>query len=43
MVETLEKYLLYVGNPVAAAESLNIHRNTLLYRSIRLKNLRILI
>lgn len=39
MVETLEKYLLYVGNPVAAAESLNIHRNTLLYRINKIKEL----
>ena len=39
MVETLETYLHYVGNPVAAAESLNIHRNTLIYRINKIKEL----
>lgn len=32
LLDTLKQYLYYVGNPVAAAESLHIHRNTLLYR-----------
>jgi|GEM_PF-343357 len=39
LLETLEKYLLYVGNPVAAAKALNIHRNTLLYRVNKIKEL----
>ncbi|HWQ75851.1 MAG TPA: helix-turn-helix domain-containing protein [Syntrophomonas sp.] len=39
LLETLEKYLLYVGNPVAAAKALNIHRNTLLYRINKIKEL----
>lgn len=32
LLETLEKYLFYVNDPVSAAKALNIHRNTLLYR-----------
>lgn len=39
LLETLENYLLYVGNPVAAAKALNIHRNTLLYRVNKIKEL----
>lgn len=39
MVETLEKYLLHVGDPVTAAKALNIHRNTLLYRINKIKDL----
>lgn len=39
LLETLEKYLLYVGNPVTAAKALNIHRNTLLYRVNKIKEL----
>lgn len=37
MLETLNKYLLYVGNPVKAADELHIHRNTLLYRLNKIK------
>ncbi|MBQ6701028.1 MAG: helix-turn-helix domain-containing protein, partial [Oscillospiraceae bacterium] len=36
---TLEKYLYYVDDPVSAAKSLNIHRNTLLYRINKIKEL----
>lgn len=31
--------IYYVGNPVAAAKVLNIHRNTLLYRVNKIKEL----
>ncbi len=36
---TLEKYLYYVDDPTSAAKSLNIHRNTLLYRINKIKEL----
>lgn len=39
LLRTLEKYLLYVDDPVAAARSLNIHRNTLLYRLGKIREL----
>lgn len=39
LLETLEKYLYYPENPVAASESLHIHRNTLLYRIKKIKDL----
>ena len=39
MLETLEKYFLYVNEPVEAAKSLNIHRNTLLYRINKIKEI----
>ena len=39
LVESLEKYLRYVGDPVSAAAELNIHRNTLLYRINKIKEL----
>lgn len=39
MLETLDKYLLYVNEPLKAASSLNIHRNTLLYRINKIKEL----
>ncbi len=32
LLKTLECFLLHVDDPVSAAKSLNIHRNTLLYR-----------
>ncbi len=39
LLETLKQYLYYVNNPVAAAESLHIHRNTLLYRINKIKEI----
>ena len=39
MLETLEKYFLYVNEPAEAAKSLNIHRNTLLYRINKIKEI----
>ena len=39
LLRTLEKYLLDVDDPVAAARSLNIHRNTLLYRLGKIREL----
>lgn len=36
---TLERYLYFVDDPVSAAKSLNIHRNTLLYRINKIKEL----
>lgn len=39
MIETLDKYLMYVNDPLYAAKSLNIHRNTLLYRINKIKEL----
>lgn len=39
LLETLDQYLLFVNNPVKAAQSLHIHRNTLLYRINRIKEL----
>ena len=36
---TLEQYLLHVGDPVAAAEALHVHRNTLLYRINKIREL----
>lgn len=38
-LETLNQHLFFVNQPVAAAESLHIHRNTLLYRINRIKEL----
>jgi len=37
LLETLEQYLLHVGDPVEASKALNIHRNTLLYRINKIK------
>ncbi|MBQ9987571.1 MAG: helix-turn-helix domain-containing protein, partial [Erysipelotrichales bacterium] len=39
LLSTLEGYLRYVGDPVTAALDLNIHRNTLLYRINKIKDL----
>ncbi|MBE6114773.1 MAG: hypothetical protein E7191_06790 [Erysipelotrichaceae bacterium] len=39
LLPTLESYLQYVGDPVSAALDLNIHRNTLLYRINKIKDL----
>lgn len=39
LLHTLEKYLYYVDDPVSAAKSLNVHRNTLLYRINKIKEL----
>lgn len=39
LLPTLECYLQYVGDPVTAAEEMNIHRNTLLYRINKIKDL----
>ena len=39
LLKTLDRFLLYVDDPVTAANSLNIHRNTLLYRINKIKEL----
>ena len=39
LLKTLDRFLLYVDDPVTAANSLNIHRNTLLYRINKIKKL----
>ncbi|MBQ6490743.1 MAG: helix-turn-helix domain-containing protein [Atopobiaceae bacterium] len=39
LCRTLEQYLLHVGDPVAAAEALHVHRNTLLYRINKVREL----
>jgi DNA-binding PucR family transcriptional regulator len=39
LIDTLDKYLIHVNDPVAAAEALFIHRNTLLYRINKIKEL----
>ena len=39
LYETLREYLRYVNDPVAASAVLNIHRNTLLYRINKIKEL----
>lgn len=39
LLETLEKYLYYPENPVAASKALHIHRNTLIYRINKIKEL----
>ena len=39
LCETLEQYLLHVGDPVAAAKALHVHRNTLLYRINKVREL----
>lgn len=39
LCQTLEQYLLHVGDPVAAAEALHVHRNTLLYRINKVREL----
>ena len=39
LLPTLERYLQYVGDPVTAALDMNIHRNTLLYRINKIKDL----
>ena len=39
LMNSLETYLKFVGDPVSAALSLNIHRNTLLYRINKIKEL----
>ena len=36
---TLEQYLLHVGDPVTAAKALHVHRNTLLYRVNKVREL----
>ncbi len=39
LMASLEKYLQFVGDPVSASIELNIHRNTLLYRINKIKEL----
>lgn len=39
LCRTLEQYLLHVGDPVAAAKALHVHRNTLLYRINKVREL----
>ena len=39
LVRTLERYLLHVDDPVTAAKELCIHRNTLLYRLGKIREL----
>lgn len=39
LLETLDRYMLHINNPVTAANELNVHRNTLLYRVNRIKEL----
>lgn len=39
LLQTLDAYLSHVDNPVAAAQSMHIHRNTLLYRVNKVREL----
>lgn len=39
LLKTLEAYLMHAGDPVVAARELSIHRNTLLYRINKVKEL----
>lgn len=39
LCRTLEQYLLHVSDPVAAAKALHVHRNTLLYRINKVREL----
>ncbi|MFD0703111.1 hypothetical protein DMP06_01740 [Slackia equolifaciens] len=39
LLKTLEAYLRHTNDPVAAARELNVHRNTLLYRINKIKEL----
>ena len=39
LLQTLDAYLTFVDNPVAAAQSMHIHRNTLLYRINKIREM----